>query len=143
MNCNPAPEIFCGTTVNDSCIIVTVDVPTCLQIMGADCYRQSEVNTQVFNKVCSLDSTVTTIVNGINLSSLTACSGITPSKTTVVAEFQNVYDILCDLRADLSLPLNGAIDLKCITSPCDDPISTLGELLQAMVDKLCDCCPSG
>lgn len=143
MNCNPTPEETCGTIVNDSCVKVTVDVPICLQIEGATCYRQSEVNTQVFRKVCDLDGRVAAIEENIDLTGLTGCTGLTPVKTTVAAEFQAIYNAICALRADLSLPLNGAIDTKCLVDPCGDPIATLGELLQAIVDKVCDCCPSG
>lgn len=137
MNCNPSPETTCPDTVYDSCVKVTVAVPTCLQIEGATCYRQSEVNTQVFTKICAIDAAVTAIEESIDLSTLTGCTGLTPTKTTVVAEFQNVYDAICALRADLSLPLNGVIDTKCLVDPCGDPIATLGDLLQAMVDAIC------
>lgn len=143
MNCNPSPEITCPDIIYDSCVKVSVTVPACLQIQGATCYRQSEVNTQVFNKVCAINASVETIQESIDLSTLTGCTDLNPVKTTVVAEFQNVYDAICALRADLSLPLNGAIDTKCLVDPCDNPIGTLGELLQAIVNKVCDCCPSG
>jgi hypothetical protein len=131
MKCNISPE------TNDSCVVVTVEVPECLQIEGADCYRQSEINTQVMNKVCAIDAAVTTIQASIDLSDLTGCDSLTPVGTTVVAEFQNLYDAVCALKADLSLPLDGAIDTKCLVDQCGDPIATLGDLLQAMVDAIC------
>lgn len=137
MNCKPTPEEQCGTLMSDACIVVTATVPECLQIEGATCYRQSEVNKQVFTKVCDLDSRVTTIESSIDLSELTGCASIIPTKTTVKAEFQNVYDVLCALKADLSLPLDGAIDTKCLVDPCGTPITTLGQLLQIMVNAIC------
>lgn len=151
MNCNPSPEVTCPDTIYDSCVKVTVDVPACLQIQGATCYRQSEVNTQVFNKVCALDASVTSILNSISgtgsnpilVTGLKNCDNSTKTPATINATFQDLYTKICNLKADLSLPLNDAIDTKCLVDPCGDPISTLGELLQAIVNKVCDCCPSG
>jgi hypothetical protein len=76
------------------------------------------------------------IKDSIDLTTLTGCASITPVKTTVHAEFQNLYDAVCSLKTDLSLPITG-IDTKCLVDPCGDPIATLGELLQAMVDAIC------
>ena len=144
MNCSPTPEETCGSLINDTCVVVTASVPQCLRIQGATCYRQSEVNTQVFTKVCAIDAAVTAIQSSIDLSDLTGCDAITPVKDTVKEEFQNVYNILCDLKTDLSLPLDGQLDLKCLVDPCGNPISTLGQLLQALIDQHCECCdPSG
>ena len=137
MNCHPAPENTCGTLLNDSCVVVTVEVPQCRQIEGATCYRQSGINAQVMTKVCAIDAAVTAIEASIDLSTLTGCDSLTPVKTTVVAEFQNLYNAVCGLKADLSLPLDGAIDTKCLVGPCDTPITTLGDLLQAMVNAIC------
>lgn len=136
-NCNPAPEIFCGTLVNDSCVVVTVDVPTCLQIDGVTCYRQSEINTQVMTKVCSLDTQVTSILDQIDLSELSGCTNVTPIQGTVSEEFQNVYDLICALQTNLNLPIVG-LNLQCLQEQCGVPIGTLGALLQAIIDQQCD-----
>ncbi len=142
MNCNNKPEIFCGSIVNDTCVKVVTIEPEFACFLDIDgCYRQSEFNSVVGTKVCQMSSTLDTIVEGIDLSSLEGCEGITPVKQTVKQEFQNVYNILCELKTDLGLPITG-IDVKCLVDPCGNPISTLGQLLQAIVDKLCDCCPN-
>lgn len=138
MNCNPKPEVTCGDTTYDSCVKITVTVPQCLAIEGATCYRQSEVNTQVFNKICELDGNVTSILSSIGtLSNLEGCEGITPSGTTVFAEFQAIYNALCALKTNLNLPITG-INTQCLVDPCGLPISTLGQLLQALIDNQCD-----
>ena len=32
------------------------------------------------------------------------------------------------------------LDLKCLTTPCGDQISNVRELLQVLIDKVCECC---
>lgn len=68
--------------------------------------------------------------------------------------------VICELRSRLNylsqedininsgnlhwtdLPLGGKFDLSCLSSYCDTgSILTLGQLLQAIIGKLCTCCP--
>lgn len=32
------------------------------------------------------------------------------------------------------------LDMKCLTTPCGDKIANVRELLQALIDKVCECC---
>jgi len=136
MNCRPAPENTCGTLLNDSCVVITGSWPFPCEAPVSGCYRQSEFNEYVGPKLCTLSGYVTTLRSSVDLSTLTGCASLTPVKTTVHAEFQNLYTAVCSLKTDLSLPITG-IDTKCLVDPCGDPITTLGELLQAMVDAIC------
>ena len=136
MNCSPDPEVTCGTTLPDTCIIFTGTFPPCLP-GGETCYRQYDFNSQVGTLLCTLDADVTTILDSIDLTGLTGCTGITPIKGTVVAEFQNLYSIVCDLQTNLNLPIVG-LNLQCLQNPCGGNIGTLGALLQALIDAQCD-----
>lgn len=163
MNCTPNPEVTCGLTMNDTCINITGIWPSCFPTTAGPCYRQSDFNGSVGSFICnilttiggvgspvvplSLPSGVVSIISSINLSTLTACPTgpvpISPIKTTVTAEFQNIYNILCEnLSIDLSTPLvlgtAPGLDLKCLQDPCGAPIATLGNLLQALINESCD-----
>lgn len=142
--CNPSPETTCGTTINDTCVIYTGNWPTCLEGTG-HCFRQSDFNSSVGGLLCSINTSVTNILNSILLTGLTGCETpleITPVKTTVAAEFQNIYNILCaNLPVSLNTPIvTGAapgLDLKCLEDPCGVPIGTLGGVLQSLINITC------
>lgn len=162
MNCNPSPAVMCGETYNDSCVNITGTWPACLPTTAGPCYRQSDFNQAVGNLLCALGTTVlgptvpialpvilptgvTSILGSITLTDLTGCTtplAISPVKTTVVAEFQNIYDILCaNLPVSLNTPIvTGAapgLNLKCLQDPCGNPIGTLGGVLQALINSVC------
>ena len=72
MNCNPTPEVLCGTVTSDTCVAITMSNPTDERtpinwtcFLGPNyqnkCYRQSEFNYYIGNKVCALSSAVTSI----------------------------------------------------------------------------------
>jgi len=144
MNCRPKPQTTCGTLINDTCVVYAGPWPSCFPNQGEDCYRQSEFNEAAGDLICELKTDVTTIKSAIDLTDLSGCASFPPVKTTPKEEFQNIYNFLCTYKVDLNTPLNGAIDLDCLQSACpDDPITTLKELLQALVTKVCNCCPTG
>lgn len=148
MNCHPKPEVTCGDRIPDSCVPVTLFWPACFPGEN-DCPRQSEWNKASSDLICSLVTSVgknptscieyngTGILGSIYLGCLSStCDEIVPVKTTVRAEFQNIYDVLCGIKVDLNLPVPG-LDLKCLAIPCDPAVPTLGQVLQAMIDAIC------
>lgn len=140
MNCKPNPESTCGSLMNDSCIVITGTWPSCFPNQEDTCHRQSEFNEATAELLCPLIESVATIESSIDLSGLTGCTGILPIKTTVKAEFQNLYNIVCGIKVDLNLPVNGLTIPDCIKDPCDNTPTTLGILLQAILDKIEECC---
>lgn len=144
MNCRPKPVTTCGSLINDTCVVYTGPWPSCFPNQGEDCYRQSEFNEAAGTLICELVESVQTLEASTDLSDLSGCAAFEPVKTTVKAEFQNIYNVLCDYKVDLNTPLNGSIDLKCLQASCPEtPITTLKDLLQALVDSHCECCASG
>ena len=136
MNCSPLPEVTCGSLYNDSCVVYTGIWPSCFS-GGSSCYRQSEFNQATGTLLCSLNTTVQGITNSIgNLSTLTGCTNITPSGTTINTQLQTIYNYLCSLQTNLNLPITG-LNLRCLQDPCGTPIGTLGQVLQAIINQLC------
>lgn len=129
------------------------------------CYRQADFNKYFANYVCSIAGVIgqfptcapnpvagSGILGSIGLGCLVPCNPdldapFKPVSTgnqnaTVSAEIQNVYVALCDLKTTLNgwtdLPLPQDFDLGCIGDKCCGPApTTLGTLLQAMVNKIC------
>ena len=160
MNCQPSPEVTCGSTYQDACVNITGTWPACFPTTAGPCYRQSDYNTAAGNLLCNLATItfgpsftlpvtlptgVTSILSSITLTGLTGCLSplvLTPVKTTVAAEFQNIYNILCaNLPVSLNTPLAlgpaPGLNLRCLIDPCGVPISTLGGLLQALINCCC------
>lgn len=143
MKCNPSPEQTCGELINDSCVVITGDWPFPCNSPVAGCYRQSEFNEEVGTQICAIQASISAIEADIDLSSLTGCASITPDKTSVHASLQQLYDEVCALKTDLNISISGLTIPDCIQSPCETPIGTLGELLEAIMTKICDCCATG
>lgn len=138
MNCKPKPQTTCGTLLSDACVVYT-GPKFCFLDQEEDCFRQNEFNEAAGNLLCDLSGRVEDIESSIDLSGLTGCESFTPIRTTVKAEFQNIYDFLCTYKVDLNTPLNGSIDLECLQPACEsNPIVTLKDLLQVLVDTECD-----
>jgi hypothetical protein len=146
MNCRPSPEESCGTLLNDSCIVITGTWPfPCSQPVLTGCYRQSEFNQAAGEQICLVYGYTYSILGSITgsgenptlVTGLKNCDNSAKTPTTIQANFQTLYTQICDLKADLSLPLNGAVKMKCLRNDCCTPIATLGELLQALVDAYC------
>jgi len=145
LNCFPKPQQTCGKVIPDACVSVSA-WPDCFRTHDPDCcYRQIDFNDEAGYQICLLKGSVTTILDSIDLSTLTGCTAgegtpgevvITPVKGTVVEEFQNIYDLICGLQTNLDIPLSG-IDFSCLVDKCGTPIGTLGQLLQAMVNQVC------
>lgn len=163
MNCTPTPTVTCGETYNDACVNITGTWPACLPTTAGPCYRQSDFNLAVGNLLCALGTAVTgtttpiavpvvlptgvaSILGSITLTSLTGCTTppitLTPIKTTVVAEFQNIYNLLCtylpvSLNTPIAIGASPGLNLKCLQDPCGTPIGTLGGVLQALINTVC------
>lgn len=157
MNCHPKPEALCGTTIPETCVII-VDAnifsgcPAWLgiEVDPAECYRQSELNSTFAGSLCNIANIIgesgtcvadvytpgTGILGSIYLGCLEDCDG-NQIPLTVRGAIADLYSKVCALKVDLDLPL-GNIDPKCLVDPCNPPITTLGPLLQALVDEVCD-----
>jgi len=164
MNCLVTPTVTCGTTTPDACINITGSWPACFPTDLGPCYRQADFNTVAGSVICNIINTIggangtplniaplgiSSIINSIDLRTLTIGNcvlGLTnpPVHTSVAAELQNIYNILCtylpiSLTTPLTLsPLPNGISLGCLQAPCGVPIGTLGGLLQALVNAVCE-----
>jgi hypothetical protein len=168
MSCNPKPEVTCGDLIPDTCIPITGNIlPFCDPDKG--CYRQSDFNEAAATQFCAIIASIGTIgecpgntgasgiLGSIYLGCLTDCEVFTfpvfpievpePVKSTVSEEFQQVYGELCKIEGVLNdvgkIPISTLSGLEvpaCIVDPCGIPLTTITDLLNAMMAKIEACC---
>ncbi len=159
MNCHPKPEVPCGTTIPETCVTIVDNTifQNCpawaleqIDIDPNGCYRQSEFNKGFANAICGAFSLLgqpgtciadvytpgSGILGNIYLGCINDCDGL-QIPLTVREAIQDLYSKVCNLETNLDLPI-GDIDPKCLVNQCEAPITTLGPLLQALVDEVCD-----
>ena len=159
MNCNPTPEVTCGTTIPETCVTIVDNsifsncppwVLASFNLQKGGCYRQSDFNHIFGAGLCYTTSTIGkigTCVDGvytpgegilgsIYLGCINNCEG-DPISGTVRQAIIDLYGEVCALKLGLDISI-GDIDPKCLVDPCGPPITTLGPLLQALIDSECD-----
>lgn len=157
MNCNPAPEVNCGETLPETCVIIVDNTifKGCpawlnLNINPNGCYRQSDFNRIFANSLCSIFTTLGRpgtceaevytagegLLGSLYLGCIEDCDGV-QIPLAVRDAIIDLYGEVCDLKKGLDISI-GDIDPKCLQDPCGTPITTLGPLLQALIDDACD-----
>lgn len=144
MQCNPSPEITCGTINYDSCIVYTGVWPSCFP--GESCPRQSDFNLSAATLICDLQSKLNCLLTSVtgsttpdsscNVKGL-SCGTVPISDGTVKENFQAIYNQLCNLTFNIQLPATG-LDLGCLAIPCSTTPPTIGQVLQALIVNACD-----
>jgi hypothetical protein len=167
MSCNPKPQVTCGDLIPDTCIPVQITWPACYTEVDCPRQSDfnSETGYQIcaIRGVIGSSGTCveeiytdgTGILGNIYLKCLGECDDpqvfpalpitVTGAEGTVREEFQNVYGNLCKLNAAIGTFKDYPVASLGLTIPdclqqacCSDPaITTLGPLLQAMMDKIC------
>ena len=139
MNCKPKPTVTCGSTNFDTCIVYT-GPKFCFLNQDDDCFRQNEFNEAAGTLLCDLSGRVEAIEDNIDLTDLSGCDAV-PAQNTVKEAIQELYTAVCSIKVDLNLPVTGLTIPACIKDPCDNTPTTLGTLLQGILDQLTVCCP--
>ena len=159
--CSPAPETTCGTLINDTCVVTTQWPLSCGEVPKG-CFRQSDINKVFGDDLCHIkellggtgncggDLESGGILGSIDTRCLVATDcgkqPYTPVSTLVdpkkvVDELNNLYAAVCDLnqRDVLTTDVSG-LKLDCLVGDCGTPITTLGQWIEAISKKVCDCC---
>jgi len=147
MTCNPKPEATCGTLINDTCVVYTGPWPSCFS-QEDSCHRQSEFNLEAGTMLCDHEVQLIAIshslIGGANPAKVTGLVDCDPHidrpDKSIKENFQILYDQICHINIDWNLPvIEGSLVIPtCIQNPCDPSPFTLGTLVQAMLDQICD-----
>lgn len=145
MGCGDKRKHTCGKKVNSVCVKYEGTIPENSDLFGEDCVVVEEVLEDLYTQVGDISE-------GLDLSELGSCgidySPEDPTDLQVNEVLVKHEDLLCGLKnfvdntTSVSFDINN-IDTKCLEDPCGGTISNLEALLQAMIDKLCECCEDG
>ena len=139
--CNQKIKATCGVTNFATCIYYESTINTDSELDDNTCLTIEETTQDIYNQLENLD--------------LSALGDLCLSYTTVGGKniVKNVLlkfeEKICELSEKVNLLETTDICNKSITScnldlscldllPCDTPINTLGDLLQAMINKICE-----
>ena len=145
MSCNEKLKYTCGQRQNARCTFYEVDLPSWSLLLTEDCVTIEETNKELYDEV-------TVIKNFLDFDNLTEdCITYTyvDSENKKLSEVINPITLeLCALKSmfesqgtdaicNISI-IDCGIDTKCLDDICNTGLDTIGELLQALVDKVCD-----
>ena len=144
MGCSEKTSNICIDEITSRCVRHQGELSKNTEIKG-ECVSQYEVNQDLYKIIDNL------ILETYPETGRESClnyplSGDKVTPKTVMekteAEVCGLKDRVNDLEAkDILSESVEALDLKCLSDACGRPIKTLGELLEAIVNKLCP--PSG
>lgn len=150
-NCDKI-EYTCGKKINSRCTDYEGTVNDNSDLTGVKCLNIHQTTVDIYKQ---LDD----IYSGINLTGLgKKCITFTPvvtGKLKVNEALLTFEDELCNLKKLVPDPTAAGycppvfeedflclgLDMKCLVDPCGAPIKNLKTLLQALIDKTCECCP--
>lgn len=137
MSCNDISNL-CADPILATCVDYLGDLGVNTNITE-DCVNQKDVNEDLYGLVDQL-------ISDIDVSSITStCITIPPNST--IAEIVALYEAkICELEGEMTTLQNidySTLDITgwgltipaCIADPCASPPTTLGPLLQAIMDN--------
>jgi len=142
MGCNDISNT-CGEFIFSTCVQYEGPLGENTKI-EEDCVNQHNVNEDLY-------AITDEIIDGLDTSALGELCltyPVTEGKIFPKSVFE-VHEVeICDLKDRVTvlegfdystLNITGFnLDFKCLVDPCGDPIETLGQLLQIMIDKDCE-----
>jgi hypothetical protein len=137
--CNQKIKATCGVTNFATCIYYESTINTDSELDDNTCLTIEETTQDIYNQLENLD--------------LSALGDLCLSYTTVGGKniVKNVLlkfeEEICNLKEELEIvknrplcemPLGDCVDTKCLVDACNENISTVGQLLQALIDLNCE-----
>lgn len=141
----------CNDNASNICIKTTL--ATCIDYKGKlgenttiteDCVNQNEVNEDLY----SITDTIIDEQDTSNLGNLCISYPVTDGKITLKSVVETNEQEICDLKSRVetlenmdfgNLDITGFnLDFTCLVDPCGDPITDLKQLLQIMINQICN-----
>ena len=139
MNCHNRLKHTCGSTNYATCIQYESSVNTDSQYDENDCLSIEETTQDIYNQLENLDLSA--------LGELCLTYVQEDNKNIVKNVLLKFEEEICNLKEELEtvknrplceMPLGDCVDTKCLVDACNENISTVGQLLQALVDINCE-----
>ena len=136
-NCGDSRKYSCGTKTQAVCTYYKGYLPKYSKL-DPDCAVIEETTEELYKHqeeiLKSIDSSKlktdcfdypTTEVNG-------------EDKVMIVDILQTLQNEICEMKEDSAESDAMSLDFKCLVAPCGSPISSLKDLLQALIDGYCE-----
>ena len=139
MNCHNKIKHTCSTTNYSTCVHYEGSVNTDSQYDENDCLSIEETTQDIYNQLENLDLSA--------LGELCLSYVQEDNKNIVKNVLLKFEEEICNLKEELEtvknrplceMPLGDCVDTKCLVDACSENISTVGQLLQALVDINCE-----
>ena len=138
-NCNKIKHT-CGERTYLICAEYEGNVNTDSSLVDVNCKNGEEVIQDIYNQLDNLD------LSELGESCLDYISDES-GKNLVKNVLLKFEEEICNLKEELKtvknrplceMPLGDCVDTKCLVDACNENISTVGQLLQALVDINCE-----
>ena len=139
MNCHNKIKHTCSSTNYSTCIHYEGSVNTNSELVNETCLDIEQTTQDIYNQLENLDLSA--------LGELCLSYVQENNKNIVKNVLLKFEEEICNLKEELEtvknrplceMPLGDCVDTKCLVDACSENISTVGQLLQALVDINCE-----
>ena len=139
------PKHTCGDrSSNARCVFYDLNTPSFSKLSGSECTTIEETTSDLYNLVSWLRESVN--VEGLDIKDLEIQSvqdSYDNSKQRLLVKdiLSEIISQVDDIKklTDLNDTDSGLVlDLKCLGNSCGPPITSLKDLLQALIDEVCN-----
>lgn len=142
--CSDKVSRTCGKKVNAKCVDYEGDLHENTNLEVCDCHNLEDV-------IEDINTGLNTIFDAIDLSGLgddCLTYELEDGKILVRNALKKFEEEICKLKAATAIDADCnpiytedisclGLNMDCLSDPCDNPITNLGDLLQAMITQIC------
>ena len=139
------PKHTCGDrSSNARCVFYDLDIPSFSKLSNNDCVTVEETTTDLYNLVSWLRESVNIEnldIRDLDLQSVLDNYEPTKKRFLVKDVLEGIISQIDDIKklAESNDTNSGLeLDFKCLVGSCGEPITSLKELLQALIDEVCN-----
>lgn len=139
------PKHTCGDrSSNARCVFYDLDIPSFSKLSNNDCVTVEETTTDLYNLVSWLRESVNIEnldIRDLDLQSVLDSYEPTKQRYLVKDVLEGIISQVDDIKKltesnDTNSGLE--LDFKCLVSSCGEPITNLKDLLQVLIDEVCN-----
>lgn len=143
MPCTPKLKNTCGVVSFATCTYYEDSVPVFSSLINEDCYTVEEVIVDTYQILTSIKSEldlVDLLNNGIEYvlvdGKVLTNNALSKHAEEIIALKKSVSDILTGYDGNMDITSWG-LDTSCLVDACGDDITTLKQVLDSLITKVC------
>ena len=139
------PKHTCGDrSSNARCVFYDLNIPPFSKLSGSECVTVEETTSDLYNLVSWLRESIN--IENLDIRDLdlqSALDSYEPTKQRYLVKdvLEGIISQVDDIKklAESNDTNSGLeLDFKCLVSSCGAPITSLKDLLQALIDEVCN-----